>query len=35
VPGGARLTEKELLARAVNWAPWRAYTALLLWNSLS
>ena len=35
VPGGARLTEKELLARVVNWAPWRAYTALLLWNSLS
>lgn len=35
VAGGARLTEKELLARAANWSPWRAYTALLLWNSLS
>jgi AraC family transcriptional regulator of adaptative response / DNA-3-methyladenine glycosylase II len=31
----ARLTEKQLLARAANWAPWRGYAALVLWNSLS
>jgi AraC family transcriptional regulator of adaptative response / DNA-3-methyladenine glycosylase II len=29
-----RLTEKQLLARAANWSPWRGYAALLLWNSL-
>jgi AraC family transcriptional regulator of adaptative response / DNA-3-methyladenine glycosylase II len=31
---GARLTEKQLLARAAHWSPWRAYAALLLWHSL-
>ncbi|HEX8955933.1 MAG TPA: AlkA N-terminal domain-containing protein [Burkholderiaceae bacterium] len=30
----ARLSEKQLLARAVGWSPWRGYAALLLWNSL-
>jgi AraC family transcriptional regulator of adaptative response / DNA-3-methyladenine glycosylase II len=30
----ARLTEKQLLARAAGWSPWRGYAALLLWNSL-
>lgn len=30
-----RLTEKQLLARAAVWSPWRAYAALLLWHSLS
>lgn len=35
VEGGARLTEKQLLERAKNWSPWRAYAALLLWHSLS
>lgn len=29
-----RVTAKELLARADNWRPWRAYAALLLWGSL-
>ncbi|MDR3482121.1 MAG: AlkA N-terminal domain-containing protein [Burkholderiaceae bacterium] len=33
-PNG-RLTEKQLLARAADWSPWRGYAALLLWNSLS
>jgi AraC family transcriptional regulator of adaptative response / DNA-3-methyladenine glycosylase II len=33
-PGG-RMTEKQLLARAATWAPWRGYAALVLWNSLS
>jgi AraC family transcriptional regulator of adaptative response / DNA-3-methyladenine glycosylase II len=32
--GSARLTEKQLLARAGTWAPWRGYAALILWNSL-
>jgi AraC family transcriptional regulator of adaptative response / DNA-3-methyladenine glycosylase II len=32
--GSARLTEKQLLARAGAWAPWRGYAALILWNSL-
>ena len=31
VPGG-RLDERSLQARAVAWAPWRAYAALLLWH---
>jgi AraC family transcriptional regulator of adaptative response / DNA-3-methyladenine glycosylase II len=31
---GKRLTEKQLIARAANWSPWRAYAALLLWHSL-
>ncbi len=35
VEGGERLTEKQLLERATNWSPWRAYAALLLWNSIS
>ncbi|CAN5784298.1 AlkA N-terminal domain-containing protein [soil metagenome] len=30
-----RLTEKQLLLRAQSWSPWRAYAALLLWQSLS
>jgi AraC family transcriptional regulator of adaptative response / DNA-3-methyladenine glycosylase II len=29
-----RLTPKELLTRAENWRPWRAYAAMLLWGSL-
>ncbi|HSY29394.1 MAG TPA: DNA-3-methyladenine glycosylase 2, partial [Burkholderiaceae bacterium] len=33
-PNG-RMTEKQLLARAANWSPWRGYAALVLWNSLS
>jgi AraC family transcriptional regulator, regulatory protein of adaptative response / DNA-3-methyladenine glycosylase II len=31
---GERLTEKQLLALAHEWSPWRAYAALLLWHSL-
>ena len=31
----ARATEKQLLARATGWSPWRAYAALLLWHSLA
>ncbi len=31
---GARLSEKQLLARAADWSPWRGYASLLLWNSL-
>lgn len=34
VPGG-RLTEKQLLARAADWSPWRSYAVLVLWNILS
>lgn len=30
-----RLTEKQLHQRANAWSPWRAYAALLLWQSLS
>ncbi|HTD06330.1 AlkA N-terminal domain-containing protein [Undibacterium sp.] len=30
-----RMTEKQLLARAHPWSPWRSYAALLLWQSLS
>ena len=30
-----RVTPKELLSRAENWRPWRAYAAMLLWSSLS
>jgi AraC family transcriptional regulator of adaptative response / DNA-3-methyladenine glycosylase II len=33
--GDARLTEKQLLARALHWSPWRAYAALLLWHALT
>lgn len=29
-----RVTPKELLTRAEAWRPWRAYAAMLLWNSL-
>jgi AraC family transcriptional regulator of adaptative response / DNA-3-methyladenine glycosylase II len=29
-----RVTPKELLTRAERWRPWRAYGAMLLWNSL-
>ncbi len=32
---GGRLTEKQLLARAAHWSPWRSYAALLLWHSLA
>ena len=32
--GEVRLTEKQLLARAAPWGPWRGYAALLLWHSL-
>ncbi len=31
---GARVTPKALEARAEAWRPWRAYAALLLWNTL-
>ncbi len=34
VKDGVRLTEKQLLARAANWSPWRGYAALLLWHTL-
>jgi 3-methyladenine DNA glycosylase/8-oxoguanine DNA glycosylase len=34
-PDGGRLTEKQLLARAGGWAPWRGYAALALWHGLS
>lgn len=30
-PGLPRLTDKQLLARAAAWSPWRAYAALVLW----
>lgn len=33
--GGLRLTEKQLIARAASWSPWRGYAALLLWHSLN
>jgi AraC family transcriptional regulator, regulatory protein of adaptative response / DNA-3-methyladenine glycosylase II len=26
-----RLTEKQLVARAAGWSPWRGYAALALW----
>ena len=26
--------EREILARAEGWRPWRAYAAMLLWRSL-
>jgi AraC family transcriptional regulator of adaptative response / DNA-3-methyladenine glycosylase II len=29
-----RVTPKELLTRAEDWRPWRAYAAMLLWGSL-
>jgi len=31
----ARMTPKELEARAEKWRPWRAYAAMTLWSSLS
>ena len=31
-PSG-RFTEKQLAARAATWSPWRAYAALLLWQT--
>jgi AraC family transcriptional regulator of adaptative response / DNA-3-methyladenine glycosylase II len=31
----ARATERQLLVRAAEWSPWRAYAALLLWQSLT
>jgi len=34
-PTAARLSEKQLLARAEQWSPWRAYAALLLWQALN
>jgi AraC family transcriptional regulator of adaptative response / DNA-3-methyladenine glycosylase II len=30
-----RMTEKALHQRSQAWSPWRAYAALLLWQSLS
>ncbi|MBI3286062.1 MAG: DNA-3-methyladenine glycosylase 2 family protein [Burkholderiales bacterium] len=33
-PPAPRLSEKQLLQQAQAWAPWRAYAALLLWQSL-
>ena len=30
----ARVTPKELMTRAEEWRPWRAYAALLLWSTL-
>jgi len=32
---GKRLTEKQLLARAEQWRPWRAYAVLQLWRAAS
>lgn len=32
--GASRLTERQLLVRATHWSPWRAYAAVLLWQSL-
>jgi len=32
---GRRLTEKQLLARAEQWRPWRAYAVLHLWRAAS
>ncbi|HEX2604546.1 MAG TPA: AlkA N-terminal domain-containing protein [Oxalicibacterium sp.] len=34
VNDASRLTEKQLLARAAHWSPWRAYAAILLWQIL-
>lgn len=34
-PGQMRWTEKQLLLQAQTWSPWRAYAAMLLWQSLS
>lgn len=34
-PPAVRFSEKQLLQRAEGWAPWRAYAALLLWQSLT
>ncbi len=31
----ARMTPKELEARAENWRPWRAYAAMTLWSALA
>lgn len=31
---GQRQTERQLLARAVEWQPWRSYATILLWRSL-
>ena len=33
-PEETRWSEKQLLARSQQWSPWRAYAALLLWQSL-
>ncbi len=30
---GARVSSKELESRAEAWRPWRAYAAILLWDS--
>ena len=30
-----RVTPKELITRAEDWRPWRAYAAMLLWSSLT
>ena len=33
-PAETRWSEKQLLTRSEQWSPWRAYAALLLWQSL-
>jgi AraC family transcriptional regulator of adaptative response / DNA-3-methyladenine glycosylase II len=32
--GGPRMAERQLIATAGNWSPWRAYAAQLLWHAL-
>jgi AraC family transcriptional regulator of adaptative response / DNA-3-methyladenine glycosylase II len=34
-PAQTRWTEKQLLLQAQAWSPWRAYAAMLLWQSLN
>jgi AraC family transcriptional regulator, regulatory protein of adaptative response / DNA-3-methyladenine glycosylase II len=34
ITSSGRLTEKQLVARAAGWAPWRGYAALILWSTL-
>jgi 3-methyladenine DNA glycosylase/8-oxoguanine DNA glycosylase len=31
--GDKRPTRKEILKRAENWRPWRAYAAIYLWHA--
>ncbi|WP_370589855.1 AlkA N-terminal domain-containing protein [Undibacterium sp. 14-3-2] len=35
LPAQTRWTEKQLLLQAQAWSPWRAYAAMLLWQSLN